>query len=123
MGGLDLSDLGLGDALTAAITGVFLWLVARTNSKSKQGEQVAASGDKSQQIVDQMQAWIDRRLEETEKWTQQRLDERDRRIGRLEKRVSTLEAKYRAALATIRRLLQRHPESSDAVADEVRHDL
>ncbi|MGP9760126.1 hypothetical protein [Corynebacterium sp. AOP12-C2-36] len=123
MGGLDLSDLGLGEALTAAITGAFLWLVARTNTKSKQGEQVATSGDKSQQIVDQMEAWTDKRLAERDAWTEKRLGERDERIGRLEKRVSTLEAKYRAALATIRRLLQRHPESSDAVADEVRHDL
>lgn len=123
MGGLDLSDLGLGEALTAAITGAFLWLVARTNSKSKHGEQVAASGDKSQQIVDQMQAWTDRRLEESEKWTQQRLDERDDRIGRLEKRVTTLETKYRAALDFIRRLIRRHPENVDEIPSQIKGDL
>lgn len=123
MSGFDLSDLGIGDALTAAITGVFLWLVARTKSKSDGGGGEAAPPDKSQQIVDQMEEWTDKRLAERDAWTEKRLGERDERIGRLEKRVSTLEAKYRAALATIRRLLQRHPESSDAVADEVRHDL
>ncbi|AHW64885.1 Hypothetical protein CGLY_12225 [Corynebacterium glyciniphilum AJ 3170] len=119
MTGFDLGDLTASDAVTAAVTGFFLWLVART--KAKGGEEGTA--DASQQVVDQMESWTDKRLAENEKWTKRLLNERDQRIGRLEKRVSTLEAKYRAALASIRRLLQRHPESSDAVADEVRNDL
>ncbi|AHW63732.1 Hypothetical protein CGLY_06435 [Corynebacterium glyciniphilum AJ 3170] len=45
------------------------------------------------------------------------------RVDSLENRVSVLESKYRAALTSIRRLLQRHPESADVVADDIRHDL
>ena len=45
------------------------------------------------------------------------------RVDRLEDRVSVLESKYRVTLALIRRLLQRHPESVDVVADDIRHDL
>lgn len=69
-------------------------------------------GEHWQQLVDQMQSWTDKRLAE-----------RDAKIERLDKRVTSLESRYRAALAFIRTLIRRHPDSSDDIPAEIRHDL
>ena len=119
MTGLELGDVSIGDALTAAVAGFFMWLVARTKAKS--GSEDTATP--AQQMIDQIQAWADKRLAQSEEWTQQRLAERDEKINKLDKRVTSLESRYQAALRFIRTLLRRHPDSSDDIPAEIRHDL
>lgn len=105
--------------LPVLITGVIGLLVAKHGKGDKDAD--AADGAEAsppstaehwQQLVSQMQSWTDRRLAE-----------RDTKIAKLDKRVTSLESRYRAALQFIRTLLRRHPDSSDDIPAEIRHDL
>lgn len=72
--------------------------------------------------------WTERQLKEQDERTEQQLAERDRRIDRLEERLNLVEAKYKAAIAYIRRIvrqLQRHvdPEDIETPPPEISPDL
>lgn len=72
-----------------------------------------------QQLVDQMNSFTGIQIKELKRL----LKVSNERVDRLEKRVSVLESKYRAALDFIRTLIRRHPDSSADIPAEIRHDL
>ena len=115
----------VGTVVTGVVSAVLVligtWISARFSRKT--GEEANNTADWSQygERMDQL-------LKQHQVWTTTQLAERDKRIDGLESRLDTIEAKYRQAIAYIRRLvrqLQRHvdPDDIEAPPDEILPDL
>ncbi|MGP9760253.1 hypothetical protein [Corynebacterium sp. AOP12-C2-36] len=114
---IDLASDVIRYVLPVLITGVIGLIVAKHGKGDDDDQDGAESSQPAtaehwQQLVSQLQTWTDKRLAE-----------RDAKIERLDKRVSSLESRYRAALQFIRTLIRRHPDSSADIPAEIRHDL
>lgn len=84
--------------LGAAILVVGTWITARFSRKT--GEEANENAASQARTAD----WSAFMAEQRE-WVEDMLAERDKRIDRLEKRLDTIEQKYRHAVAYIRRLV------------------
>ena len=96
-------------------------------SSAKNGRQANHTADWDA-FTQRLEAWTERQLKEQDERTEQELQARDRRIDRLEQRLSAVEGKYRVAVAYIRRLvrqLQRHvdPDDIETPPEEIMPDL
>ena len=123
---------GLVTLLGAVILVVGTWITARFSRKTgqeanKSAASQARTADWAAFMAEQRE-WTQRQLKEQDERTEQQLAERDRRIDRLEERLNLVEAKYKAAIAYIRRIvrqLQRHvdPEDIETPPPEISPDL
>ncbi|WP_206473624.1 hypothetical protein [Dietzia sp. KRD202] len=119
----------LGGALTLVIG---TWITARfTRKTGQEANESAASQARTADwaaFMAEQREWTERQLKEQDERTEQQLAERDRRIDRLEERLNLVEAKYKAAIAYIRRIvrqLQLHvdPEDIETPPPEISPDL
>ncbi len=99
-------------ALIGALAGLVGLRQGKSDGADGEASDAPSTAEHWQQLLTQMQSWTDKRLAE-----------RDDKIERLDKRVTSLESRYRAALHFIRTLLRRHPDSSADIPAEIRHDL
>ena len=108
------------NALAAILLVVGTWITARFSRKT--GEEANENAAATARTADwaafmaEQREWTERQLKEQDERTEQQLAERDRRIDRLEERLNLVEAKYKAAIAYIRRIvrqLQRHVDRED----------
>lgn len=118
-----IANLDISDVLVSLIAGFFGLAVAKATRQSPPPVGSSMVADHAQQIVHQMEVWTDKRLAEQDEWMNRQLGERDKKITALGKRVESLERRYRAALDFIRRVIQRHPETSVEVPEEIQDDL
>ncbi|WP_440221157.1 hypothetical protein [Dietzia sp. MNB45] len=123
---------GLVTILGAVILVVGTWITARFSRKTgEEANETAASQARTADwaaFMAEQREWTERQLKEQDERTEQQLAERDRRIDRLEERLNLVEAKYKAAIAYIRRIvrqLQRHvdPEDIETPPPEISPDL
>ncbi|MFI8590094.1 MULTISPECIES: hypothetical protein [Dietzia] len=116
----------------AVILVIGTWITAQFSRKT--GEEANESAASQARTADwaafmaEQREWTERQLKEQDERTEQQLAERDRRIDRLEERLNLVEAKYKAAIAYIRRIvrqLQRHvdPEDIETPPPEISPDL
>ncbi|MFN7243006.1 MAG: hypothetical protein ACK4M5_07105 [Dietzia cercidiphylli] len=119
----------LGGALILVIG---TWITARfTRKTGQEANQSAASQARTADwaaFMAEQREWTERQLKEQDERTEQQLAERDGRIDRLEERLNLVEAKYKAAIAYIRRIvrqLQLHvdPEDIETPPPEISPDL
>ena len=99
-------------AMITALAGILTIRLGRDDGADDESSDAPATTEHWQQLLTQMQAWMDKQVAE-----------RDDKIDQLDKRVTSLESRYRAALHFIRTLLRRHPDSSAEIPAEIRHDL
>ena len=120
------------NALAAILLVVGTWITARFSRKTgEEANETAASQARTADwaaFMAEQREWTERQLKEQDERTEQQLAERDRRIDRLEERLNLVEAKYRAAIAYIRRIvrqLQLHvdPEDIETPPPEISPDL
>lgn len=120
------------NALAAILLVVGTWITARFSRKTgEEANETAASQARTADwaaFMAEQREWTERQLKEQDERTEQQLAERDRRIDRLEERLNLVEAKYKAAIAYIRRIvrqLQRHvdPEDIETPPPEISPDL
>ena len=118
--------------LGACILVVGTWITARFSRKTgEEANDTAASQARTADwaaFMAEQREWTQRQLAEQDERTEQQLAERDRRIDRLEERLNLVEAKYKAAIAYIRRIvrqLQGHvpPEDIETPPPEISPDL
>lgn len=113
---------------------VFIGTVLGARWTRKTGEEANENAAATARTADwaafmaEQREWTERQLKEQDERTEQQLAERDRRIDRLEERLNLVEAKYKAAIAYIRRIvrqLQRHvdPEDIETPPPEISPDL
>ena len=123
---------GLVTLLGAVILVVGTWITARFSRKTgEEANETAASQARTADwaaFMAEQREWTERQLKEQDERTEQQLAERDRRIDRLEERLNLVEAKYKAAIAYIRRIvrqLQLHvdPEDIETPPPEISPDL
>jgi ABC-type protease/lipase transport system fused ATPase/permease subunit len=116
----------------AVILMVGTWITARfTRKTGQEANETTASQARTADwaaFMAEQREWTERQLKEQDERTEQQLAERDRRIDRLEERLNLVEAKYKAAIAYIRRIvrqLQRHvdPEDIETPPPEISPDL
>ncbi|MGO1992439.1 MAG: hypothetical protein ACTH2Y_11490 [Corynebacterium sp.] len=120
---MDLASDAIRYVAPALIAGIVTLAMARLG-KGDKGEPADPTLPESavqhyQQFVDQMNDFTGMQIKELKRLHRASVE----RVDRLEKRVSVLESKYRAALDFIRTLIRRHPDSSDDIPAEIRHDL
>lgn len=120
------------NALAAILLVVGTWITARFSRKTgEEANETAASQARTADwaaFMAEQREWTERQLKEQDERTEQQLAERDRRIDRLEERLNLVEAKYKAAIAYIRRIvrqLQLHvdPEDIETPPPEISPDL
>jgi len=120
------------NALAAILLVVGTWITARFSRKTgEEANETAASQARTADwaaFMAEQREWTERQLKEQDERTNRQLAERDRRIDRLEERLNLVEAKYRAAIAYIRRIvrqLQLHvdPEDIETPPPEISPDL
>ena len=101
---------------------VFIGTVLGARWTRKTGEEANQTSAAQARTADwaafmaEQREWTQRQLAEQDERTEQQLAERDRRIDRLEERLNLVEAKYKAAIAYIRRIvrqLQLHVDPGD----------
>ena len=120
------------NALAAILLVVGTWITARFSRKTgEEANETAASQARTADwaaFMAEQREWTERQLKEQDERTEQQLAGGDRRIDRLEERLNLVEAKYKAAIAYIRRIvrqLQRHvdPEDIETPPPEISPDL
>ena len=123
------------NSLAAILLVVGTWITARFSRKT--GEEANENAAATARTADweafarEQREWTEDRLAERDRRIDglvKQLEDRDRRIEAVESRLDMLEAKYRQAIAYIRRLvrqLQQHvdPDAIETPPDEIAPDL
>lgn len=124
-----------GSALSAILLVVGTWITARfSRMTEEEANETAASQARTadwEGFAREQREWTEDRLAERDRRIEElalQVENRDRRLEAVESRLDMLEAKYRQAIAYIRRLvrqLQQHvdPDAIETPPEEILPDL